>query len=304
MQWLSLDYLPSDSDFLWIQNKDYQTTSDGLVTYSFLDQINASNGVDWVVENYNSIIEEKLLLPNNSFGFWYFKELLDTLSYENYSNTGSNIYILPSYVCEYIQTQALNLNAFECKNLIIQIDKIIVWLWDATHLISAHNYIRSIIFTRLKNLVPNPTTPKNCSDEKGEVIYLWELLQWSANRTRFIPIENKNPAFTQKIDNYRKRVQHGIWNLTDTNFSPTFDIIFKICSTILSSKDTPDFPRDYIIEGINKFSLFECQYMLEWVNEVIYPEYQTSLVSTIKYVHQIKWYLEERVKEISGGGKY
>jgi len=55
----------------------------------------------------------------------------------------------------------------------------------------------------------NDRTPE-VSWDLWEVIYLWELLQWPRERTRFIPLENRNPAFTQKINNYRNRVQHGI----------------------------------------------------------------------------------------------
>ena len=297
MQWFNLE--GSVSNFSWTQTQNFQTTSDGIVAYSFLDEINVSAEVGSIEDRVSSIVEEKLLLPQNSFGFWYFEELLDTLSFERHENKGSNVFLLPEYVFTYIQTQVVNLNAFECKNLLIQIDKIIVWLAEATNLISAHYHIRSIIFKRLEELVENPSIPENNnSEETWEIIYLWELLQWPAERTRFIPIENQNPAFTQKIDAYRNRVQHGIWSLANETFSPTFDIIFKICSTILQSRDKPEFPRDTLIEWISGFSLFECQYMLEWVNEVIYPEHQTNLIHTMAYVHLIKWYLEIRIAEI------
>lgn len=297
MQWFSLE--DSDSNFSWIQTKNHQVSSDWIVTYSFLEPINTNDWINSFVDHFNSVVEEKLLLPQNSFGFWYFEELLDTLSYEQRSNLKSKVYILPDYVQTYIQTQVVNLNVFECKNLLIQIDKIVAWLGESTHLISAHYHVRSIIFKRLEELVQNASiTENNNPEDTWEIIYLWELLQWPAERARFIPIENQNPAFTQKIDAYRHRVQHGIWSLTNETFSPTFDIIFKICSTILQSRDMPEFPRDKLIKWISGFSLFECQYMLEWVNATIYPESQTNLIHNMAYVHLIKWYLERRIEEI------
>ena len=296
MQWFGLDY--ATSDFSWIQTKDSQTTSDGLVKYSFLDQTNMGTWADLVVESFNSMVEEKLLLPHNSVGFWYFQELLDTLSYERSRNNGSNVFLLPAHVITYIDIQVRNLNVFECKNLLIQIDKIIKWLHDATYLISSYNHIRSAIFKRFEELVKTPSIPNNNPEETVDIVYLWELLQWPVERTRFIPTENQNPAFTQKINDYRDRVQHGIRNFTDTSFSLTFDMIFKICSTILQSRDIPDFPRDEIIQWIDQFSLFECQYMLDWVNATIYPESQTNLVPRMDYVHLIKWFLERRIADI------
>lgn len=132
----------------------------------------------------------------------------------------------------------------------------------------------------------------------AEIISLWELLQWPRERTRFIPIENQNPGFTQKIDKYKQRVQHGIWNLTDSSFSPTFDMIFKVCLTVLWHRAHPEFPRDDIIVWIHKLSLFECQYILSRVDNLLPLHSQDSFEPREAYVHMIKNYIERRMREI------
>jgi hypothetical protein len=67
---------------------------------------------------------------------------------------------------------------------------------------------------------------------------------------------------------------------------------------VLSTRFHPDFPRDDIVEWVNKLSLFECQYLLDGINEVIYPESQTNIVPRMAYVHMIKNYIEKRMEEL------
>ena len=141
----------------------------------------------------------------------------------------------------------------------------------------------------------DPTEPTDIS-HNAEIVYLWDLLQWAANRARFIDAENKNPKLSVRINNYQKRVQSGIWNLTNETLSPVFNTIYGICQTVLTTSHHPIFPKQEIMEWIDSLSLFECQYLLDGINNVIYPESQTSTKTGMAYVHMIKAYLERRMK--------
>lgn len=286
----------TESPFDWFRFWETQTTENGI-TYPFQKQLSASVSPVAVTSYFQSLVDHNLLLPKNPYWAAYFSELLKTLSYASFKVEWNNIFLLPTTTLNYIHTQALELSVFECKNIIVEIDRVLTWLKSTPQLRSSYNHVRSIIFKRYEELSNNTWVPfaKDIEWESWEVIYLWELLQWYVDRTRFVDTKNTSPALSQKIEDYRKRVQCGILNLTNQHFSSVFD---NICYTVLKTKNTPDFPREEIVDWIQSLSLFECQYLLDIMNTAIYPEFETNVVSRMAYIHMIKAYLERRVLEI------
>ena len=236
------------------------------------------------------------LAESQKHGKDYFEELLYLLG--NTIQEENGIFLLPTHIIKRCQTEKEQLSVFERKHLLQNIQIFLSQGFVHPGMISAYNWIYKTLSeeypaTLLKHIWENPN-----NSQESDVIYLSDLLTWAGERNRFYHLENTIPDFTRKIDAYKTRVQSGIWNLTNPNFSPVFDQIFALVYTILSTPYEPDFSREEILWGIQKLSEFECKYLIDGINRALYPEHITTIVARTAYLHLIRAWLLSRGEEM------
>lgn len=139
---------------------------------------------------------------------------------------------------------------------------------------------------------------KNTFQTDRDVIELSWLLNPPQFRGRFIAYENAYPALTQKIDAYKRRVQHALTNIASENFDETLKIIHSIAQIVLTTRYEPEYESEYLFSRIKTLNKFECQYFLNAINYALFPEEQTYLISTTRHLFAIREILYERMEEI------
>jgi len=128
------------------------TTENWVVKYSFLEPLSASVSTGAMIDYFKSQVEYSLIFPTQTHWFEYFRELLTTLLYAKFKVEWNNVFLLPENTLDYIHANVCKLNIFECKNIIVQIDRITDDIVYNPQLCSSYNYIRSVVFTRFEEL--------------------------------------------------------------------------------------------------------------------------------------------------------
>lgn len=130
----------------------YKKREQNGVHFHFEQELKASVSPQAIVNYFQSVVWYNLMIPQKNHGFEYFCELLQTLRYAEFSDKNTHTSPFPEPTMTAIHKQVWNLSIFECKNLIVRIDKIVEWLTFTPHLRPSYNYIRSVIFTRFEEL--------------------------------------------------------------------------------------------------------------------------------------------------------
>jgi len=226
----------------------------------------------------------------NYIGYEYFIKLLDALFKTVIASSWKFIH---ESVMMTVRNQSSKLNVFECKKLLVDIDKLL----ERTHVKQSAErgsfmQIRNYIYTQFKKQTPKGhvlSTEKIQAEEP--VIHICKYF-WNTHTI-------KNVELQKKVELYREKTIKNVGKIFTNSSYELLQKLNHICFQVTQKKNEININISDLEKDINMLSLFECEQLLYCTNYWIEAFLGSIDPKRMSYIRMIQKMLEQRKKELT-----